>query len=283
MKQAREKRIMILLRIVLAISGIALGIIAMWQALDFFAIEINPGIALLFYIAASITLGGIFLLSAPLIRIMFHKVARYWRTKFKDFKVLDIAGITVGVIVGLSIAFLINFIFEVFLPIVALRLFIAIVFGLVTAFITTLGISSWLGKVIEAETTLEESGLTARSLKGFLLTHKALRHSKILVLSENWLEGSVFVLAKLAQHFEEMPADKRLENTGYKNYKTLKQKNLIKILDYFSPKAFDDELEIEYYIDAAIAKKVKIVTTTKGMEDFKNVRSAVVLNLDELL
>lgn len=275
---------MLLLRVVLTIAGTILGIIAMWQTLATVAINFHPGFIFLFYIAAGTTLGGIFLLSAPLVRLMFHKMAGYWRARFKDFKTVDVAGIAAGIVVGLTVAFLINFIFEVFLPILALRLFIAVVLGLIMAFITVVATSSWLSKVQEGEPILtDDTNLTVKLLKGFLLTPNALEHPKILLLSENWLEGSVFVLAKLAQQLEQLDAGERFESNAYKNYKELRQKRLIKVLDYFSPKAFDEELEAEYYIDAAIAKKVKIVTDSNGIKALTNPKSAVILNLDELL
>jgi len=140
---------MILMRISLFAVGAAFGAIAMWQILD--AILRDHGFSFpmpsvpFFYIATALLFGGIGFLSAKMLRSGFSSLAKFFRRKDKQGKLVDVAGIVVGLLVGIAIALAIGFILRALeFNILALEILISIAFGLTTAFITAILISSWL-------------------------------------------------------------------------------------------------------------------------------------------
>jgi len=277
MKEQRERRIMILLRLSLLAIGATLGSLAMWQMLDVMAMSFHVTIEVLFYFAAVVVLGGVLFLSAPMVRLCFSRIAAFVRRKKqKSTKAVDVAGIALGLLAGIVAALLVEFTFVLFLPILAVRIFIAVVVGILLAFVVAVVISNWVAKGgSDWGSSIEESAHTA---KGFLITELALAHPKIINLCKFWLEGNLYVLTHTAERLARYVEAELEQNKAYENFTMLYQTQSIKILDYV-PKS----IAINHaYIEAAEFKKLKIVSVAAETELLKMKRDAIVLVIEDL-
>ncbi|MCL2062623.1 MAG: hypothetical protein FWH03_08400 [Firmicutes bacterium] len=275
MKSQRERRIMILMRLVLFLTGTLIGALSMWQALDSMTISFAVWTKICFYTAAILFVGGVMMLSARPLREGFHSFSQSVRKKFKAVKAVDIAGITLGLLLGLIAAFLCEFLFAMFLPILALRVFIAVVLGLLCAFLTAVAVSGWLGTGRE-ESKPEQEAEFLRGAKGYLLTEAALGEAKIISICKLWLTGNIYVLSKTA---DKLAAADETEagSAAYENFKALYTAKAVKILEFLSDGGTDA------YVDAAEAKKLKIIAAKSDAALNEAKRRAVVLSLDELI
>jgi len=296
----RERRIMIIMRLSMFVIGATLGAIGMWQTLQAMAAEFHIGFVMLFYFAASLITGGVLFLSAPIARLIFHKISKYFRRKFKAVKTIDVAGVSGGLVVGVVVALLVEFIFVWFLPILAVRILIAILLGLTVAFIAAIAISGWIAQGVERERkeNEEDAAYRPKGYKGFLLTEGALSHDKILNVCKLWLEGNIFVLAQTTDRLkaapQAAPAEQTAENkvqeqteqavllknaqaNAYDNYKRLYSAKSVKVLELLK-----HEDEDEAILDAAELKKLKIVCTHFDTEILTADREVIFLNLDKL-
>jgi len=286
MNRQRERRIMIIMRFSMFFIGAIIGAIGMWQALTVIDIAFHPALIALFYIASSLLAGGVLFLSAPIARVIFKKISTYFRRRFKVVKAVDIAGIASGFIVGVAVALIVEFTFVLFLPILAVRILISILLGLIFAFITAIAISGWIARGIERERqdNGQEATVRHKGHKGFLLTANALAHPKILLLCNLWLEGNLFVLSQTAEELNKVNTlsgldkqEKTNETLAYNNYKLLLYANSIKVLELFK-----QEVETEALIDAGEMKCLKIVCTNTDVKMLNTDKDIVFLNLDEL-
>ncbi len=274
MKEFRERRIMILMRVALFFAGGLIGALSMWQALDTVPFSFPVTVTVLCYVASVLFLGGLLALSAPPLRAGFHKFSGAVRKRFRSVKAVDVAGVAIGLLLGLGAAFLSEFLFGLFLNILALRVLIDASFGLLVAFLTTIAVSGSSAENQKEDTPAE----IARGTKGYLLTERALANPKIISLCGLWLDGNIYVLSRTA---DKLAARAESPEGGgaaaFEHFKALYAAKKLRILEFLS-----NERGADAYFEAAEAKKLKIVAAETDEKLLAAKRSVVVLVIDRM-
>jgi hypothetical protein len=274
MKEFRERRIMILMRIGLFATGAFFGALCMWQALDGFTFTFPLAAVILCYIASALFLGGLLCLSAPPVRVGFHKMSVTVRKWFKSVKAPDAAGVVLGLAVGLGVGLLSEFLFGFVLKILVLRILIDVALGFITAFVTSVAVSGWVSPPQKEGAVSVDA---ARGLKGYLITKRALASPKIVTLCGQWLDGNIYVLSRTADSLAAGGETPDEAGPAYEHFKTLYAAKKLRIL------ASVDENDggAAAYLEVAETKKLKIIASC---DDEKLIASkrAVVLVLEDL-
>jgi uncharacterized protein YacL len=269
---------MTLLYVIFFFAGAFVGAASCFQILLSIEIKLHIAVIVLCHTAAAILCGGILSLSALPIRTAFHGFANFLRRRFKGIRVVDIAGVMLGVVVGLVFSFLTEFLFRLFLHIVGVRILIDVIIGLSAAFLTGISVSGWLAaekNKRDGNDVSQDSQGQFKGYKGYLLTESALRNPKTPDICRRWIDGNIYVLASTVKNLREQNSGEAEVLTAYAAFQSLFNARVVKILEFDTSAG-----ALEVYLEAAKSKKLKIIAAGDEAKELKKSVFAVILAVE---
>ena len=281
MEEKLNKNLLLIFRIVCALAGAAVGVVAIWQV---FQAKPNlvqsAGLKAVFYIACGALPAVVLLLSArPLLGLVLSVCERVKR-RFRGVKAVEVAGVFLGLIIGVFFGFVSEVVMELFLRIVALRILIAVVIAVVTAYFSAVLCLKFIGKAEDADRKADDADSERKEYTGaggYVLTGSALKSDRIVNVCENWLNCDVFVLSSTVNFFAETEETNSVSAEAVKRFNSLKESGKVKVVEF----DFDAENEDDRIISFAWRENLKILVLNGN--SVKETRLPVhLLALDEL-
>ncbi len=275
MKAKRDRRILVLLRVLLFVIGGAIGILIAWQIQQALGINYSVVIFYLCYGAGILLIGGVLALSAELFLSLARSLATALKNKMSAVSAFDVTGLVIGLVFGMVSALLVELLLQNIMSILALRVVIDIVLGLLVATVASYNCSKWLSS---SDTGLDESETTKNKIatKGYILTRGALRADKITTLCRDWLDGNIFVISTLYESLSQ-EAKGEEKSKECENFNELYTQGIVKIISVATP--FN---ELETTISTAYSKKLKVICSKNDKLDIINTTSLSLLIIEQL-
>lgn len=254
MKENFNKKVVLLLRILMFLLGVLLGYFIMRQLLPHYEEELKPILKLLFYSISALFLGGVLALSAKPIMYLSIKIGHFFKKIFANVQPSAIAGGIIGLMIGIMMGYLMEIFLALVLPIIALRIVIDIFIAAIFTFLGALGVVRWLRESEETEVSVFDAG--------YILTASALSSDKIVELVREWLAGDKVILESASE--EILKGDNLLAK---ENYAILTEEKLLKTVK--------SESSLEEY---AFNKSLKIVALKA--EEINDAQTLKILSLE---
>lgn len=265
MNRQLNKNLVLITRCVLFVLGAVVGATAMMQFLHG-SDRVNESLKIVFYIASGLVAALVLMFSAKPILYLVFAIGDGLKKIFGRTKPMDIAGILMGICIGLMLSYLAEVLLSMVLTIASARIIICIIIALTGSYIAALLCVKWLG----SDGTEEE----VPDFYGFLLTESALKNDKIVMLCKNWLSGGVWVLNKTLNALIDNLSDPQCAK-ALKHYRELDEGKLIKTSNYSA-----DKSGIDLLTEFASNKRLKLIVESRA--DYKAEETLPVLALDEL-
>lgn len=284
-----------LLSLISFIAGISVAIIIVYQIFDFYGTdflkEVTPQSAFYIttgiYIVSSVFFGFIFMLSSPFVIRWVYKIGNKFENTLAGYSSKDITSGTIGLVIGLLIAFLLSDLIRI-LSIPPFTTILITITYLILAFVgIRLGIK-YIGEIIIVNKNEKETMPIAGSGENYkILDSSVIIDGRILELVRTgFLEGPFiipsFVVTQLKNVAEN--ADLLKRNRGRRGIdiiNSLQNEEHIKIIlsetDYPDISDFDTKI-----LKLAQQFFAKVITNDYNLNKLATVMKVSVLNINEL-
>ncbi len=192
-KNKYNKKVLIILRILLFIGGFSVGFAAIWQVMHSDAFLIKGWLKYVFYAVSGLVPALVLLLSAKPVYLLLKGLASKVLSRFHGLKGEDAAGIILAAVLSILAGYLCDFVLSLFIDILALRIVIDF-FAALAAFY---GVAVLFFKVLKkygAEHKEDDDSLKPRQFFGYIFTSGALSNPKSESLISQWLNGDIYAL-----------------------------------------------------------------------------------------
>ncbi len=256
-----NKNLLLIFRLLMTLIGAAVGIVAIWQVFSVRPELVRSvGLKAVFYIACgTLPAAFMFLTARPLLGVVLAGCEKV-KLGFKGVKAVEVAGVFVGLIIGVFFGFVSDAVMRLFLPIIALRIIIAVVLAVVTAYVAAMLCIRFINKAEASDGESESESAESFSKEytggsGYVLSGGALKNDRIINVCAKWLTGDIFVLESTAEGFSKTADINPVAADAARRLDELLGSGKVKISDFGNDFENDDDAVISF----AFEKNLKIL------------------------